>query len=168
MLLKAVSFNMTGNELYGGNVSVNYNSRRKLQASVAVTVQHVELKAMDTHKSGFIVSSNGRVSYAFHKSFHIESALQWEPRTIRLQGVFDGWFFYSLAFHKKWWRDRLTTSFTAENFLRRYQHRREVMKDRTFVQRLDNRLPVGFFKLGVSWMFGRKEIKEPVRREAGE
>lgn len=159
--------NMDANPAYGASATISVQTNSGFSGSAAVTAQYVTVKNSDLHitNSGWTINGNSRFAYAFKKGWQCEMGVHVEPRAIYLQGIYDGWFFYNFIVNKKWWNDKLQTSFAMENFFSKYQYRNEVIQTETFTQINRNRYPVGFFKLSVSYRFGKKEIREPPRKQ---
>lgn len=139
--------------------------KEKITINTNFTLRYMMLKsiALQISNNGFQFNGNMNVSWKFKNGYSAEGLVNINSNDIRLQGHREGWKFYSLVLNKKMNNEKLTISLRAETFNRFIT---EDFITPAFYQQTKTRYQNLNVLLGLSWKFGKKEIKIPVTQQA--
>ncbi|MEJ0106140.1 MAG: outer membrane beta-barrel family protein [Bacteroidota bacterium] len=145
-----------------GNISWK---KQKFTVSTNFTLRYMMLNsaALQLSNNGFQFNGNINLSWKFKNGYSAEGIIYINSKDIRLQGSREGWKYYSLVINKKILDDKLTISLGSQTFNR---YITEDFITPAFNQRTITRYQIQYIMLGVSWKFGKKEVRVPVTQQA--
>jgi len=147
---------------FSGNIS-RRDSKITISANFTLRYMMLNSEALQITNNEFQFNGNLNFSWKFKNGYSAEGLANINSKDVRLQGGREGWKYYSVMFNKKTTNEKLTISLRAETYNRYIS---EYFETPAFYQRLDTRYQNFFISLGLSWKFGKKEIKVPVTQEA--
>ena len=142
--------------------------KEKVTISTNLTLRYMMLKsvALQLSNNGFQFNGNMNVSWKFKNGYSVEGLININSNEIRLQGSREGWKFYSLVWNKKMNNEKLTISLRIETYNRFIT---EEFITPAFYQQTKTKYQNLNMLFGLSWKFGKKEIKVPVtQQESGD
>lgn len=113
-------------------------------------------------RKGFAGSHSVNLSYRPTNTFNINAFTSLNTRAVTLQGNRTGWQSYGLTINKDFPGKKLSASLRITNLFTPYQDVREESSATDFYQHMQNRYINRFFRLGLTYKFGKKEIRVPV------
>jgi hypothetical protein len=148
------------------NLSIRYNPSSKLNIGNTISVQYVTRNspALNLEKSGFLAQYSFNGSYRFGKGFTVESYIYYESRSINLQTTRTDYLFYNLLLTKTLLNDKLNITFRADGFLDPWFYRTNEIDNSSFYQATTYRSINRYFRLAISWKFGKQDLRTPVSR----
>lgn len=129
------------------------------------TLRYMMLKsvALQLTNNGFQFNGSVNASWRLNKGYSLEGLVNINSNDIQLQGSREGWKYYSLSLNKKFSHDKLTLSLRFETNNR---YITEKYSTPQFRQRIDTRYQNLFVLVGLTWKFGKKEVRMPVTQQA--
>jgi hypothetical protein len=149
--------------------SFSMNRQTGFSFSVSGNLRYVYIvsKALQQKNDGFTYGTNLNVSYRFNKSFSVEGNARLNSKTITLQEYETRWKQHGISINKKFFGEKLNVTAGSDDFLSRYQSIKSVIRSKTVVQYSDWRYPSRIFRIGITYAFGRKDLKLHEGRQAG-
>ncbi len=115
-------------------------------------------------KRGLIFSNGGYFSYKLNKGYTLTSYTSFNTNAISLQGYSSGVQWYNIILSKNFPDGRLNTAIRIDNAFTRYQYIAERTRTSSFSQETQTRNIYRFFRVSISYRWGKKEVKTPPQR----
>ncbi|PWU01959.1 MAG: hypothetical protein C5B52_06325 [Bacteroidetes bacterium] len=145
----------------GYGTSGNLNWRKgKFSLVSNYTIRYLILKsiALNANNKGFQVNAGMTANYKLNHGYSVELLINYNSRSILLQGYRDGWKYFFLSVNKKINKEKITISLRAETYNRNIL---EDLNTDLFSQITNTKYQNFSLMLGLTWKFGKKEIKMP-------
>ncbi len=146
-----------------GNLSYQY---RKLSVSSNNVFRYMRFNASSTGLSnnGFIYSGSLQATYKFSDVFSAGTYASISPRKLYLQGSTTGLNSMALWMNRSFYNKKINLSFRIDNPFWSYQYIMDENHTLLFDRYGKNRLLNRFYKIGISYKFGKKEVRLPAIR----
>lgn len=176
--------NISSNTAYGASLNFSYQGKR-FSLRLNNTLQSVHFNTDNTlpdtdntlsnnallsmnnallSKRGLIFSNGGYFSYKLNKGYILTSYTSFNTNAISLQGYSTGVQWYNIILSKNFLEGRLSTAIRIDNAFTRYQYITERTRTPSFSQETQTRNIYRFFRVSVSYKWGKKEVKTPPQR----
>ena len=163
-IFKSTYQNIGRKEAIGLSGNISWRNE-KFSVNTNFTLRYMMLKsaALQLTNNGYQLNSTLNVSWKLSKGYSIEGLASINSNDIQLQGSREGWKYFSLSLNKKLNQDKLILSLRTETYNR---YITEKYGTPQFYQRTDTRYQNLFILFGLSWKFGKKEVRMPVTQQA--
>ncbi|HVU95424.1 MAG TPA: TonB-dependent receptor [Puia sp.] len=115
-------------------------------------------------RRGAQLSAGLDCNYTLTSTIHLGGSGYFSTPQINLQGSRTAWRNYSVLIAKTFPHANLSISLKLESLFAHYQYITETSTDETFTQSTRNRYINRFIRIGLTWKFGKKEIRTPTSR----
>lgn len=146
-----------------GNLSYQY---KKLNISTNNVLRYMRFNALSTglSNSGFIYSTSLQATYKFSDVFTAGTYAGISPRKLYLQGSTTGLNSLAIWINRSFYNKKLNFSLRIDNPFSPYQYIKDENHTLFFDRYGENRIPSRFYKVGISYKFGKKEVRLPAIR----
>lgn len=146
-----------------GNLSYQYES---LNISTNNVLRYMRFNASSTSlsNSGFIYSTSLQATYKFSDVFTAGTYAGISPRKLYLQGSATGLNSMAIWMNRSFYNKKLNFSLRIDNPFSSYQYVKDEIHTLFMDRYGENRIPNRFYKIGISYKFGKKEIRMPAIR----
>lgn len=149
------------------SLSARHNGS-KLTLGTTVTASYVSRTSpnLNLTTSGLLAQVSANGSWRFGKGYTLESYIYYESRSINLQQTRTDYLFYNLLLTKKLLADKLLVTVRADGFLDPWFYRTTTINTSSLYQAIDYRSINRYFRLAISWKFGKQDLRTPAARTA--
>lgn len=149
-------------QTWGLSASIRHTSAAfNIGSTVVVRYLSLTSPALDLKNSGFQGTIDLNISYRFKGGYSIESFVYAESGSVALQLKRDWYLFYNLVLTRKMLSEKLDITFRADGFLKPWFYRTSTVHSASLYQVTDYRSINRYFRLSLSYKFGKKDIRMP-------
>lgn len=164
--------NISSHAAYGASLNFSFQGKR-FSFRINNTLQSVHFNAGNTllmmnnglpSQRGLIFSNGGYFSCKLNKGYTLTSYTSFNTRSVSLQGYSTGVQWYNIILSKNFLENKLNTAIRIDNAFTRYQYITERTHTPSFTQEAQTRNIYRFFRVSISYKWGKKEVRLPQQK----
>jgi outer membrane receptor for ferrienterochelin and colicin len=149
--------NIGRNASYGLNANLTLQPSKAANISTGLDLTYLDLSSVATNQrnSGMVWSMNGNASYKLPKDWTLQANGNYGSGWVGLQGNFGGYYWYSLAGKKEFWKKKADLTLALNNPFDEGVHQRSELFANTFVADTRSFWVSRSYRLTFSYRFGQ-------------